>query len=144
LGGIGAVRHRQSAPGRRHAHAGLGHRALLRCWLPREATAALLEPEIERARKARRQDLPQTEEAVANMLAEVRARHGPRGRHRAAGHRGFCVPVFDASGHIVLGLMTLGSLATFDPDYGGAIDAPLQAAARQLSSDLGWRADPNH
>ena len=44
-------------------------------WLPREATAALLEPEIERARKARRQDLPQTEEAVANMLAEVRARH---------------------------------------------------------------------
>jgi hypothetical protein len=40
--------------------------------------------------------------------------------------------------------MTLGSLATFDPDYGGAIDAPLQAAARQLSSDLGWRADPNH
>ena len=56
----------------------------------------------------------------------------------------FCVPVFDASGHIVLGLMTLGSLATFDPDYGGAIDAPLQAAARQLSSDLGWRADQKH
>ena len=114
-------------------------------WLPREATAALLEPEIERARKARRQDLPQTEEAVAAMLAEVRERGTARVVDTVLpGIVAFCVPVFDASGHIVLGLMTLGSLATFDPDYGGAIDAPLQAAARQLSSDLGWRADPSH
>lgn len=114
-------------------------------WLPREATAALLEPEIEHARKARRQDLPQTEEAVAAMLAEVRERGTARVVDTVLpGIVAFCVPVFDASGHIVLGLMTLGSLATFDPDYGGAIDAPLQAAARQLSCDLGWRADPNH
>lgn len=37
----------------------------------------------------------------------------------------------------MLGLMTLGSLATFDPEYGGAIDAPLQSAAPALSSRSG-------
>ena len=110
-------------------------------WLPREITAPLLEPELERARKAKRQDLPLTEEAIAAMLAEVRERGTARVVDTVLpGIVAFCVPVFDASGHIVLGLMTLGSLATFDPEYGGAIDAPLQAAARQLSSDLGWRA----
>lgn len=112
-------------------------------WLPREMTAPLLEPEIERAIKAKRQDLPLTEEAVAAMLAEVRERGTARVVDTVLpGIVAFCVPVFDASGHIVLGLMTLGSLATFDPEYGGAIDAPLQAAARQLSSDLGWSANP--
>ncbi|MDL5035624.1 IclR family transcriptional regulator [Comamonas resistens] len=110
-------------------------------WLPREATAPLLEPEMDRARKARRQDLPLSEEAVCSMLAEVRERGTARVVDTLLpGIVAFCVPVFDASGHLVLGLMTLGSLATFDPEYGGAIDAPLQAAARQLSSDLGWAA----
>lgn len=108
-------------------------------WLPREMTAPLLEPEMDRARKARRQDLPQTEAAVTATLDEVRQRGTARVVDTVLpGIVAFCVPVFDASGHIVLGLMTLGSLATFDPEYGGAIDAPLQAAARQLSSDLGW------
>ena len=39
-----------------------------------------------------------------------------------------------------LGLTTLGSIATFDPEYGGAIDAPLREACVQLSQDLGWNA----
>lgn len=109
-------------------------------WLPRETTACLLEPEIERACKAKRQDLPLTEEAVAAMLAEVRERGCARVVDTVLpGIVAFCAPVFDASGHIALGLMTLGSLATFDAEYGGAIDKPLQTAARQLSSDLGWR-----
>ena len=78
---------------------------------------------------------------VMPMLAEVRERGTARVVDTVLpGIVAFCVPVFDASGHIVLGLMTLGSLATFDPEYGGAIDAPLQAAARQLSRDLGWGA----
>ena len=44
---------------------------------------------------------------------------------------------FDADGHLELGITTLGSIATFDPEWGGAIDAPLRTAAAQLSSDLG-------
>ena len=41
---------------------------------------------------------------------------------------------------MLLGLTTLGSIATFDPEYGGAIDAPLREACVQLSQDLGWNA----
>lgn len=108
-------------------------------WLPRELTAPLVEPELERARRARRQDLPLTAEALAVLLEEVRTRGTARVLDTLLpGIAAFCVPVFDASGHIVLGLMSLGSLATFDPEYGGAIDAALQAGARQLSQDLGW------
>jgi DNA-binding IclR family transcriptional regulator len=50
----------------------------------------------------------------------------------------FCVPVFDSDGHIVLGLIALGPTGTFDPEWEGAVDRPLRAAARQLSSDLGY------
>ena len=52
----------------------------------------------------------------------------------------FCAPVFDADGHLVLGITTLGPAATFDPDWDGAVATPLRAAARQLSADLGWSA----
>ena len=107
-------------------------------WLPREMTLPLMEPEMERARKANRQDLPLTPQAVDAMLADVRQRGTARVVDTVLpGIVAFCAPVFDASSHLVLGLMTLGSVATFDPDYGGAIDRPLQAAARQLSLELG-------
>lgn len=110
-------------------------------WLPREATADLIAPEVERARRARRSDLPLTPEAIAAMLAEVRERGTARVVDTVLpGIVAFCTPVFDSSGHIVIGLTTLGSVATFDPEYGGAIDAPLRAAAERLSSDLGWGA----
>jgi hypothetical protein len=46
---------------------------------------------------------------------------------------GFCVPVFDADGHLVLGITTLGSLATFDPDW----VAPSTAAARCRGPPVG-------
>ena len=83
-------------------------------------------------------DLPLTPEAIDAMLAEVRERGTARVVDTVLpGIVAFCTPVFDSSGHIVLGLTTLGSIATFDPECGGAIDAPLRAAAAQLSSDLG-------
>ena len=108
-------------------------------WLPREQTAALMAPEIERARKAKRSDLPLTATEIDAMLAEVRARGTARVVDTVLpGIVAFCTPVFDSSGHIVAGLTTLGSIATFDPEYDGAIDRPLREACVQLSSDLGW------
>jgi DNA-binding IclR family transcriptional regulator len=105
-----------------------------RCWSPRSSARARPDARTcPRPRRPWRPCWPRCARGTARVVDTV-----------LPGIVAFCVPVFDASGHIVLGLMTLGSLATFDPDYGGAIDAPLQAAARQLSSDLGWRADPNH
>ena len=48
--------------------------------------------------------------------------------------------MFDADGHMVLGMVALGSLSTFDADWTGKVATPLKAAARQLSSDLGYIA----
>jgi len=74
------------------------------------------------------------------MLDDVRQ----RGKARVVdtllpGIVGFCVPVFDSDGHIVLGIVAVGSMASFDPEWNGAVDGPLRSAASQLSSDLGWR-----
>ena len=48
--------------------------------------------------------------------------------------------MFDADGHMVLGMVALGSMASFDAAYDGAVASPLKAASRQLSSDLGYAA----
>ena len=106
--------------------------------LPAETTAALLARETALARRQQRADLPHSAAAAQTLWHEVRA----RGLARVVdtllpGIVAFCAPVFDADGHLVLGITTLGSVATFDPNWGGAIDTPLRVAAAQLSQDLG-------
>ena len=82
-----------------------------------------------------------TAQPVAALLAEVRTRGVARVVDTLLpGIVGFCAPVFDADGHMALGIVTLGSIATFDPEWGGAVERPLRSAALQLSQDLGWRA----
>ena len=56
------------------------------------------------------------------------------------GTAAFCAPVFDASGHLALGVLSLGPTACFDSAWGGAVHAPLHTMAQQLSHDLGYRA----
>jgi DNA-binding IclR family transcriptional regulator len=51
---------------------------------------------------------------------------------------GFCAPVFDSDRRMVMGVVALGSAATFDAEWNGAVEAPLRATANQLSSDLGY------
>ncbi len=102
--------------------------------------AALLRDELARTQKLGRKDLPTSMAEATALLDEVRQ----RGLARVVdtllpGVAGFCAPVFDADGHLVLGMVALGSLATFDPAWDGAVARPLAAAARQLSSDLGFR-----
>ncbi len=99
----------------------------------------LLRDELVRMQKLARTDVPKTMAEVTALLDEVRR----RGMARVVdtllpGVAGFCAPVFDADGHLALGMVTLGSLANFDPDWDGAVARPLAAAARQLSSDLGY------
>ena len=72
------------------------------------------------------------------MLDEVRA----RGMARVVdtllpGVAGFCAPVFDADGHLALGMVAMGSVATFDTAWDGAVARPLAAAARQLQQRSG-------
>ncbi|MBC7649027.1 MAG: IclR family transcriptional regulator [Vitreoscilla sp.] len=101
----------------------------------------LLKDELARAQKLGRNDLPANMAEVSALLDEAR-KHGV-GRvvnTLLPGVGGFCAPVFDADGHMVLGMVALGSLSTFDAEWRGAVATPLRAAARQLSSDLGYIA----
>ena len=106
---------------------------------PHDRLPPLLKDELARMQKLARKDVPKTMAEVTAALAEVR-RHGMARvvNTLLPGVAGFCAPVFDADGHLALGMVALGSLATFDPAWDGAVARPLAAAARQLSSDLGF------
>jgi DNA-binding IclR family transcriptional regulator len=86
-----------------------------------------------------RADLPTTMAQVNALFAEVRQ----RGLARVVdtllpGVVGFCAPVFDSDRRMVMGVVALGSAATFDAEWDGTVEAPLRAMALQLSSDLGY------
>lgn len=100
----------------------------------------MIEAELALARKLGRSDLPSTPAQVQAMLSESRA----QGLGRVVnvllpGISGLCAPVFDADGHLVLGVVSLGSSATLDVDWQGQVASALRAFAGQLSADLGWR-----
>jgi len=108
---------------------------------PQGRLALLLKDELARNQKLARQDVPTTMAGLAEVLEEVRRRGMARAVNTLLpGVAGFCAPVFDADGHLALGMVALGSLATFDAGWDGAVARPLAAAARQLSRDLGFEA----
>jgi len=108
-------------------------------YVSRDAIAPMLRDEMARAQKAGRTDVPATMTEVKAMLDDVRARRAARVVDTLLpGIVGFCAPVFDSDGHIVLGIVTLGSVATFDAAWDGAVHRPLAQAAAQLSADLGY------
>jgi DNA-binding IclR family transcriptional regulator len=53
------------------------------------------------------------------------------------GIAGFCAPVFDAAGHMVLGVVSMGPTGHFDARWGGPVAQRLAAAADGLTADLG-------
>jgi len=108
-------------------------------YLSKEAITPLLKEEIARGQKQGRNDVPASLAQARTLLDEVRQRGAARVVDTLLpGIAGFCVPVFDSDGHIALGIVALGPTGTFDPEWDGAVDRPLRAAARQLSSDLGY------
>ena len=101
----------------------------------------LLKDELTRSQKLGREDVPANMAEVTALLDEAREHGVARVVNTLLpGVGGFCAPVFDADGHMVLGMVALGSLSTFDTDWRGAVATPLIAAARQLSGDLGYIA----
>jgi DNA-binding IclR family transcriptional regulator len=92
------------------------------------------------ARQLGRNDLPSSAAQVKEMVEETRQ----QGLGRAVnvllpGISGFCAPVFDADGHLALGVVALGSSATLETDWQGPIAQALRSFSSQLSADLGWR-----
>lgn len=102
---------------------------------------ALIEREMALARASGRQDVPTDAQALAAMVQETRRRGLGRVRNvLLPGIAGFCAPVFDADGHLALGVVSLGSSATFDVDWDGLLAQALRQMAHQLSADLGHTA----
>lgn len=88
-----------------------------------------------------RAELPLTADDVDTMLAQVRERGMARAMDSLLpAMAGFCAPVFDSDGHMVLGIVALGSLAGFDPDRDGPVANALRSAAARLSTDPGHAA----
>jgi DNA-binding IclR family transcriptional regulator len=109
-------------------------------YLSKDAITPLLKDEIARAQKQGRTDVPGSLADARALLDDVRQRGAARVVDTLLpGIVGFCAPVFDSDGHIALGIVALGPTGTFDPEWDGAVDKPLRAAAQQLSSDLGFR-----
>jgi len=83
-------------------------------------------------------DLPRTQAEVDAMVAESREQGQSRVINSLLpGVAGFCAPVFDAQGHMAMGLVVLGSLITLNTDWDGPQATALLRCARQLSADLG-------
>jgi DNA-binding IclR family transcriptional regulator len=109
-------------------------------YAPKEAIASMLKEEMARAQKQGRGDVPTSMAEVRALFESVRQRGASRVVDTLLpGIVAFCVPVFDADGHMALGMVALGPAGSFDAQWGGAVEKPLRAAALQLSSDLGYR-----
>lgn len=118
---------------------------LFAAYLPARQTEALIDAALTPrpgATSAPRHPLPTNRAEYDTVLADVRA-------HRAARVEGtvlpsvnaFCMPVFDATGQLVMGLMALGPESRFDARWDGPIDKALRRLAQQLSADLGDNSD---
>jgi len=110
-------------------------------YLPSALTAPQVKQELQRLQKLNVPDAPRTPAEVQALLKEVRQ----RGLARVVdsllpGVVGFGAPVFDADGHLVVALVTLGPASSMDARWEGSVATQLKEAARQLSDELGYRA----
>jgi DNA-binding IclR family transcriptional regulator len=103
----------------------------------------MLERELADSRRSTHMGGSRTRDEVEQVLAQVR-------EHQAARVEGmllptihaFCMPVFDSTGELALGLVALGHEGAFDIRWGGEIDTALRECAQKLSYELGYSASP--
>jgi DNA-binding IclR family transcriptional regulator len=105
---------------------------------PAELTAAMVKAELARLPKSPYADMPRNLNDVKSMLAEVRVQGIARVVDALLpGVVGLCAPVFDADGHLALGLVALGPSARFSAQWDGKPAHALRQAASALSVRLG-------
>jgi len=116
---------------------------LFAAYLPRSKTAAMIERELADSRHASYANTPRSVAEVEAVLDDVRA-------HQAARVEGmllptihaFCMPVFDSTGDLALGLIALGHEGLFDIRWDGTVDRAMRECALKLSYELGYSATP--
>ena len=105
---------------------------------PAAQTAVLLKAELGLLAKAPRAGMPSNAQEAAVLLQETRK----QGLGRVVdtllpGISGLAVPVWDASSHVCLSLVSLGSSASFDARTDGVVAQALHSCAAELGQALG-------
>lgn len=105
---------------------------LFAAFMPRGKTQAMIERELAVTRQRMADIEPKLADVVQRGAARVEGMLLPT-------VHAFCMPVFDSTGDLALGLIALGHEGAFDTRWGGVIDTALRACAGQLSYELGYK-----
>ncbi len=108
---------------------------------PTAQVLPLLKVEVAQLAKLLRPGMPRDAAQAQAILEETRQ----KGLGRVVdtllpGISGLAAPVWDASGRICLGLVSLGSSASFDAEYQGKAASALKRCAAELSGVLGAKS----
>jgi DNA-binding IclR family transcriptional regulator len=119
------------------AHTATGR--LFAAYMPPKVVEKLILEDIARQGGRSSGSVELTRAQVEEAVNETRR----RGLSRTIGQpipgiNAFCAPVFDAAGHLVLGITAMGPEATFDSDWDGRIASPLRACTTEVSRRLGY------
>lgn len=111
---------------------------LFAAYMPPKTVERLLSDEIARLRYGTAAEAVPPHESFETAMAETR-KHGLSRTlgQPIPGIDALCAPVFDAEGHIVLGLLVMGPAAKFDSSWDGAIATPLRQCALEISRRMG-------
>lgn len=111
-------------------------------YLPARTVERLLDDELSRFGHGRHAGAPVNRAALDVLLAETRKHGLSRTRGQPIpGIDALCAPVFDADGHLVLGILAMGPTATFDSNWDGAVARALKRCATEVSHRLGRRSE---
>lgn len=98
----------------------------------------LLDDELSRFGHSNGSASQDARKTLDNFLAETRKHGLSRTRGQPIpGIDALCAPVFDADGHLVLGILAMGPKATFDSNWDGAVAKALKRCSAEVSRRIG-------
>ena len=116
---------------------------LFAAYMPSKVVERLLGEELFRFSYGTNVGTAYTSDALEAALTETRKFGLSRSLSQPIpGIDALCAPVFDAEGHIVLGILVMGPSATFDAKWDGVIARPLLQCAAEVSRRIGSTAAP--
>lgn len=111
---------------------------LFAAYLPSMVVERMLGDELSRFGHGRDGTEAMSQERLASLLDETREHGLSRTRGQPIpGIDALCAPVFDADGHIVLGILAMGPAATFDSDWKGTVAVALKRCAAEVARRIG-------
>ena len=111
---------------------------LFAAYMPEKIVERLLVDELSRFGHGKHSGAAMSRKALDTLLAETRKQGLSRTRGQPIpGIDALCAPVFDADGHIVLGILVMGPTATFDSNWDGKVATALKRCSAEVSKRIG-------